>query len=353
MDDIDIIKKTNISHSKIKNKIIEIDNKFKNKVFDKNKYFRYLKNVDKSNITKNCYVSMIIISSSYIPALLNLGYALKNIMKTKYNTVCIIQDKPYYEKDINGNNFIKFQALNNEEIENIKKIYDVVIGVDILRLNLEKKNDIYYINYKNLLYYCTRSYILGLTQYEKIIYFDASLYVTSSTDYLFDVYNESTYSVVFYLNLNRGLNGNFIFIKPKPYYFEKSIYLINNYTNIFNEKNNYYTYFTYDEDIMYYSIYPYWNKNSISNDLFYNLITNPNYQIEEKKRHVYHVMKNGKLKPFRYPLMYHIYERNMFNNDCYNYKFWDDGVNLLIKSFPECKKYFEYIKTYRYNNFTF
>ena len=53
-------------------------------------------------------------------------------------------------------------------------------------------------------------------------------------------------------------------------------------------------------------------------------------------------MLNVKLKPFRYPLMYHIYERNMFNNDCYNYKFWDDGVNLLIKSFPECKKYFDY-----------
>ena len=345
------IQKTNISHNKIKNKILEIDNKFRGKIFDQNKYFRYLKNVDKSEITKNCYCTMIILSNNYMPGLLNLGYALKNIAKVKYNTVCFVQDKPHYEKDENRKDFIRFEGVGENDINNIKKIYDVVIGIDLLKLNVNIKSDKYQINYNNIIYYCTRSYILGLTQYKKIIYLDASTFVLKNTDYLFDMYNKSTYRLAFFLNCNRGVNGNFIFINSDSYYFEKSLYLINNYANIFN--NNFFSYFTEDENIMYYAIYPHWNKITITDDIFYNLFQTPNFQIEDKERSTYPIMLNVGLKPFRYPLMNESEERNMFNNNFSTYKDWDNSINLLIDNFPECKKYFEYIKTYRYNNLNF
>ena len=341
------IKKTNISHNKIKNKIIEIDNKFKNKKFDQNKYFRYLKNIDKSAATKHCYCTLIMISNSFIPAILNTGYSLKHIAKVKYNTVCFVQDKPYYE-----NNLLKFEGVNENDIKDIMKVYDIVIGIDILKLNFDKKDDKYQINYTNIIYYCTKSYIFGLTQYDKIIYLDASTYIKQSIDYLFDIYDISTY----YLGIHtigsiRGLFGNFMLIKSMDYYFDKLLYIINNYTKIFD--NDYYSLFTYDEDVMYYAIYPYWNKNNINSDIFYNTYPVPNFQIEDKERRTYPVMTNALLKPFRYPLIKQKIERNFFINDCVNYKDWDDGVNLLIKKFPKFKKYFEYIKTYRYTNFIY
>ena len=342
------IKKTNISHDKIKNKILDIDNKFNSKkiIFDKSKHFRYLKNVTKKNTTKYCYCTMIILSNSYMPSILNTGYALKHIAKVKYNTVCFVQDKPHYEDDQ-----LRFEGVSKKYIDDIKKVYDVVIGVDLLKTNIgnKNKNSKYKKNYENILYYCTRSYILGLTQYEKIIYLDASPYILKTIDYIFDKYDISTYRLAFFLNLNRGLNGNFIFITPNEYYFEKSLYLINNYSKVFN--NDFYSYFTYDEDIMFYAIYPHWNKITMTPDIFYNLFTVPNYQVEDKVRNKYPVMLNVKLKPFRYPNMADVVERNFFNNDYVNYKDWDDGVNLLVKKYPKFKKYFEYIKTYRYTNF--
>jgi len=336
--------KTNISHNKIKNKIIEIDNKFKNKVFDQNKYFRYLKNIDKSEITKYCYCVMIMVNNNYMPAVLNTGYALKHIAKVKYNTVCFVQDKPYYE-----NGSLKFEGVNENDVNDIKKVYDIVIGIDILKLNFDKKDDKYQINYTNIIYYCTKSYIFGLTQYEKIIYLDASTYIKQSIDYLFDIYDISTYSVGFSkTDSHRGLNGNIILIKPDSYYFEKSLYIINNYTKIFDK--DFYSMFTYDEDVIYYAVYPHWNKIIINGNIFYNLFPTPNYQIEDKVRDIYPVMYNVKYKTFRYPVIKQEIERNFFNNDCINYKDWDIGVNVLIDKFPEFKKYFEYIKTYRYNN---
>ena len=347
----EIIKKTNISHNKIKNKIIEIDNKFKNKIFDQNKYYRYLKNIKTPKITKYCYCTMIILSNSYISALLNTGYALKYIAKVKYNTVCFVQDKPHYEKDINGKDLLRFEGISKKYINDIKKVFDIVIGIDLLKTNLGNKNkdDKYKINYENILYYCTRSFILGLIQYEKIIYLDASTYIIKSIDYLFDQYNISTYRS--FNSFWRGLFGNFIFIKSNSYYFEKSLYLINNYYNIFN--NEFISLFTYDEDIIYYAIYPHWNKIRIDEILFYNILFNPNFQIEDKVRRTYPVMSNGQLKPFRYPIMNNIVERNMFDNNGVNYKDWDNGVNLLVEKYPKFKKYFEYIKTYRYNSFNF
>jgi hypothetical protein len=104
---------------------------------------------------------------------------------------------------------------------------------------------------------------------------------------------------------------------------------------------------------MFYAIYPHWNKNIINNDIFYNSFPTPIFQIEDKIRRKYPVMVNALYKPFRYPLIKTQVERNFHNNNCVNYKDWDIGVNLLISKYPKFKKYFEYIKTYRYHNLNF
>ena len=349
----DEVKKTNISHIKIKDKMINLDDKYKNKNKDNNKkYFRYLKNTNINNKTKNCFVTMIILSNSYMPALLNTGYSLKNIVRTKYNTVCLVQDRPHYEKDDNGKNFIKFQGLSSENIEDIKKIYDVVIGIDLLKINISKQSTKYYINYQNIIYYCTRNLILGLTEYTKMIYLDASTYLTNNIDKMFDEYNVSTYKIGFLTyKLKRGLVGNFIFIKNEPHFLVKSLYLISNYSKFFNDNFN--SLFTYDEDIMYYSIYPHWNNIVINDDIFFNLIVHPNFQKDISDKNKYSVMLNARLKPFRYPLIKDNRERSFYTNNGFNYKYWDENVNKLIEEYQEFKKYFEYIKTYRYTQFNF
>ena len=129
------------------------------------------------------------------------------------------------------------------------------------------------------------------------------------------------------------------------------MYLIENYITIFNSKK-FYSLYTVDEDIFYYSIFPNWNSQTINNEFFCNSFPQQKF---ESKTHLklYPIMLNMALKPFRYPLLREDTERFLFNNDKQYYKFWDERVNILIAKYPEFKKYFEYIKTFRYHNFNF
>ena len=117
----DIIKNMNKSHNKIKDTIKEIDEQFikqKNNV-DLSKYYRYLQ---KTNIiTEYAYSTTIFIDNKYIPGILNWAYNLKYVIKTPYNLICLVQDKPYYEIDNSGNRFMKFPGLNENEINDIIK----------------------------------------------------------------------------------------------------------------------------------------------------------------------------------------------------------------------------------------
>jgi hypothetical protein len=136
-----------------------------------NEHYRFLKK--KKNPTKYFYVTIIFCDAKYLSGILVVGNYLKNIIKTKYDIVCLVQDKPYYEKDLTSNTYLKFRGLNNSEINDIKKFYDVVIGIDLVKSNVDERAGWELLSkYSKLPYYCTKLMVLGLTQYKKCIYIE-------------------------------------------------------------------------------------------------------------------------------------------------------------------------------------
>ena len=97
-----------------------------------------------------------------------------------------MQDKDEYGLD----------RITENKIDTINKIYDLVIGMDIVKLDSKSKyflkNEIFY---KNVKYYCTKNNILGLIEYEKIIYLDASCIINKNIDNIFEDYHKSTYNI--------------------------------------------------------------------------------------------------------------------------------------------------------------
>jgi hypothetical protein len=325
----------NINHEKIKPIMKQIDDKlkkeFKIQNFNLDSYYRILK--DSINKTKYAYVTIIFCDNKFLNTILLVGYVLKYIAKVKYNTICLIQDK-YNEN---------FPGLNEQEINNIKQVFDIVIGIDLLKTNLNLNDFRSY--HPNILYYSTKILCLGLIEYEKILFFDGSTLINKNIDYMFDIYNKSTYYDV--LKLNRGIVGNFFIIKPKKYYFYKALYLLNNYGDIFPAD---FAFFTNDEDILFYSIYPDWNDKliNVDNIYFYN---NQLPLIDRKESYPYEVYFYNFLKPFRFTIDDAIKERFLFNEYHYCYKIWDEYVIKLLKDFPLFFKYYEYIHTYRYTGY--
>jgi alpha-N-acetylglucosamine transferase len=348
------IKRCNEDFQKVSKVIKKMDNKFKKmEVLYKNmnnQYYRYLKK--KNNPTKYAYVTIIFCDSKYISSILVAGNYLKNIIKTDYDIICLVQDKPYYEVDISGNSYLKFPGLNNNEIDDIKKIYDVVIGIDLLRVNItERSNWNLLPRYSKLPYYCTKLLVLGLIEYSKLIYFDSTALIYKNVDYLFENYNKSTYRLDYnevLHGLKRGLVGNFYLFIPKIYYIYKGVDILNNYQSIFGNRI---TCFTKDEDIIYYSIYPYWNDQLLDANLFKTNFKRIPYIESDKKKYEYSVELYMGLKPFLYPNSDDILERDMYNNnnDCY-YQ-WDLSAKNLLMYYPFFSKYFEFIKTFRNTDF--
>lgn len=345
------IKRCNEDFQKVSKIIKKSDDKFKKmEVLYKNinnNFYRYLKKKD--NPTKYAYVTIIFSDSKYISSILVSGNYLKNIIKTKYDLICLVQDKPYYEVDIIGNRYLKFPGLTNNEIDDIKKIYDVVIGIDLLRVNIQKKTGWNLLpRYLKLPYYCTKILVLGLTQYSKLIYFDSTALIYKNIDYLFDKYNKSTYRLDYsetLYGLKRGLVGNFYMFIPKLYYVYKGIDILNNYQTIFG---NNISCFTKDEDIIFYSVYPYWNNILLDPNLFkINNIRTPYIEINKKKEYEYSVELYMGLKPFLYPNNDDCLERDMYNNNYSCYNEWDICAKNLLINYPLFKKYFEFIKTFR------
>ena len=345
------IKRCNKHFEIVSKKIIELDNKYKNNNYENNnnEFYRYLKN--KNNKTEYAYVTIIFCDSKYISSILVTGYYLKYIVKTKYDIVCLVQDKPYYETDIIGNSYLKFNGLTKNEIDDIKKIYDIVIGIDLFKVNIDKRTGWDLLpTYIKLPYYSTKLLVLGLTEYKKLIYYDASSVIIKNIDYLFDKYNKSTYRISFNEHeLNRGLIGNFYLFIPNKYYLYKGIEINDKYLDIIGINNI--TCFTKDEDIIFYSIYPHWNNERLSDNLFKsNFIRRP-YIDMKQINYDYSVEFYMSLKPYLYPNVENIKERDFYNNDNNCYYYWDIGAKELLKKFKNFNKYFEYIKTFRNVNF--
>jgi hypothetical protein len=343
-NDQNIVNKINLHHKKITPLMIDINNKFKNKTnLNTDKYYRYLKKPDK--ITENGYITIIFGNSKYLPGILVSGYFIKYICKSKFNTICLVQDNPYYE-----NGILRFEGLTSDEIEDIKKIYDVVIGIDVLHNKYLSNNNHHS---KNMTYLPTKALVLGITLYQKLLYYDSSTIILRNIDYYFTKYNKSTYRNFFSINgSNRGLTANIFIFKPKNFYIDKALYLLDNYNTYFGK-----SFFTNDESIIYYTIFPNWNNNqldqskfieSIYNDLNKNIDKNSN--INYYKNNNYEVSLNMAFKPFLYPYFKQIYfnNRDKFSLDFTLYNIWDNAAKKMLKKFKELTKYFEHIKTYRY-----
>ena len=301
-------------------------------------YYRILKNPSKK--TDFGYTTTIFCDNKFLNLILTGGYTLKYITKTKYNIICLVQDKPYYDGDI------YFPGLSADEIEDVKKIYDCVIGIDLLKTNIDKIK--YLIQYRNIAYYSTKVLCLGLIQYKKLLFFDASTLISSNIDHVLTDNNRSTYYNMYqFVKCKRGLVGNLILITPKQKYFNRAIYLVSNYNTILEKKYNHYT---NDEDIIYYSIYPEWNNKMLDDSLFsFNYHRIPNIVTEnDKHKKIYEVQFYVQAKPMRYSLKDDHKERFLFNENHSCYYLWDLSSSKLLLQFPELAKYFEYIKTYRY-----
>jgi len=345
-----IVEKVNEHHKNIMPKMYDLNNKFKrnNKNIIYDKYYRYLKKPKK--ITENGYITIIFANARYLPGILVSGYFIKYICKSKYDIICLVQDNPYYEIDQNGNKILKFQGLTENEIEDIKKIYDVVIGIDILKLS---SNKVTYVNnpqYKNMIYYCTKLLVLGLTQYKKLICYDSSTIIMKNIDYYFTKYNRAMYRTMYPVQgIKRGITANIFLFSPKKYYLEKSLYLLNNYNKYFLDLIQYYT---NDENIFYYTIFPDWDYNKLDETKFEDafLFLNPKIDINYDNSN-YEAQLNVGYKPFMYPYNIDLKNKDKFSIDFYCYNVWDIAAKKLLKKFKTLNKYFEHIKTYRYTKF--
>ena len=311
--------------------------------------FRYYDSDYNKNDSKYAYVTIIFNGCGYIPAIMTLGNSLR-IVKSKHKLICLVQDKDEYG----------LEGIKKKIIDDINKIYDLVIGVDIIKLDCKSK---YFLEqeifYKYIKYYATKNNILGLIEYEKIIYLDASCIVNKNIDNIFEEYDKSTYKYNDYLNEwklteQMSLHGNFLYILPSIYYYNKLLILIKEY-DIYIAK--YFFLYSPDEIMFYYSIYPNWNNTpkKMFNYFTINLpyISN-SYSINKEIN--YEKLKNNNIsiysyvrdKPFR---LYASLKTDLEINTIINYKAFDKIVKNLIEKKPEMLIYFEYIKTFRFTYF--
>lgn len=328
------------------NKMIEFDNYFKNR-FEKNRNkfkpvdFRYYvkDGINKDDIFKKekSFVTSVFINESYIPAALVLGESFR-IHKTKYPIICMVQDRVYETK-----NRQIFEGVSYHTIQNLLEIYDMVIGMDLLKIDdyeipvIKHYSDIKHAstkdNYKNIIYYVSKYQCMYLEQFKQLFYIDASAYIGKNIDYVFRKYNGNYFYNDVFEFVNAGCGGSHCMIKPKQIYYYKLLYLCKNYHIIFK---NLYFMFTPDEVVLYYSIYPHWDGKIKSQ----SLLSYKRWTKTHLNRPIRHFMV---YKPFR-PLPNSEGYKDITNDV---FEEWDNIVNILLQKYPLFYKYFEHIKTFR------
>lgn len=337
------------SDNLIKNDIEKFNNYFesqKNKIILPN--FRYYQsNNKKKSHSKYAYVTIIFGGDKYIPGILALGHSFRE-SGTKYDLVCMVQDKDYF--DSSGK--LIYPGLTLQQINEINKIYDLCIGIDLLSVGDHVLlNDKFKVYYPNMKYYVTKCQVFGIDNYDKILYIDASSYIRKNIDFIFSNYNKSTYfhDTIHYTLDKRGLWGCLFLYIPTKLAYSKAIYLINNYFDIFK---NYYYHFTYDENVLYYSIEHDWEKD-VNKQFNTELIGKGKLHTKQDRNdnYDYFIQNYTKEKPFRFDLNKEILDKDFYSSDLTIYNDWDLCVSRLVKIYPDYLKYFEYIKTYRYTLF--
>lgn len=313
-------------------------------------YFRKYPSSKNRNDSEYAYVTIIILDDSYIPSVLALGNSIRKT-KTKNKLVCIVQDNPIVIKNKNEEKF--YSGITKNQIDDINKVYDEVIGVDLLSISNYSPKEGHFTTistYKNINMYATKLQVLGLLEYKKIFYLDASCIVSKNIDNVFKKYDKSTFITDYeYEKSLMGLRGTFFLLVPKIEYYNKALYMIYNYHKIFKD-----LFFIrgIDEVILYFSIYPNWSNILLSKNFgcyeYYGKILNKNFNISKGKRYckIYYYQIN---KPFRKNKT----RNNTKNNQSFvAYKRWDFEVNDLLKKFPSFKKYYKHIPLYRKTWFT-
>jgi hypothetical protein len=313
------------NHEKLIPYILKIEKKFNTFAPNIEKYFRFIKKP--KNKTNNCYATIIIIDNSYLPSILVSGYKLKQI--TELNTICFVQDQPYYE---NGKKI--FSGLSYNDIKEIKQIYDCVIGIDIINKYFNDYQSLLkqFINNKNEIYKLTKMIIFSFIYYEKIFYYDASVLININMD---SIFSNNTNVLQIDKDIENSIIEGCYLIIPKKYYIFKFLYIIEHYDDIFNKniitnKLNMYLY------LIFYTIYPNFETFNYFQD---------NIQNEPIINYPYKT-------PFRYSIIFNEKERDLFLLNYKHYLPWDIVANELIKKYPTFKKIFRYIKTFRYTKFT-
>jgi len=333
-------------HENIIPYISKIEKKFNTYNPDIDKYFRFIKKP--TNKTNFCYASIIFINNTYLPTVLVTGYKLKQL--TNLNIVCFVQDKPYYE---NGKKI--FPGLNYNDIEQIRKIYDCVIGIDIVNKYFKtkltiakqfKEDEEYHIQNKYKIYYMTKILILSFVYYEKIFFFDASVLINVNMDTMFE--SDINLLPMDDEKLVNTFNGGYFLIIPKKYYILKFLYLIDNFDEIFN-KNNFKCSINMYMCITFYTIYP--NFKTITHITTISGIDVDRYNDTNHKNVIAQINSYPYRKPFRYSIILNEKERDLFLLNYIHYGPWDETVQQLLLKYPKFKKYFKYIKTFRYTKF--
>ena len=283
--------------------------------------------------TRFGYATIVFLSEDYIPAALALGYSLKKY-KNKYNKICLVQDVPVY-KYINGEKKY-FPGVSKKTISDLLKMFDIVYGINLLQINLSDKNNrhftVRYKHYKNISIYPTKSQVLGLIEYEQIIFLDASTVVNKNIDYMFKLYKGNSYLWESYLKkMNMGLHGAFFIFKPSKFFYTKAMYLTKYYQKIFGS-----LYFErgIDETVLYFSIYPNWSKKLIAK------WTRCTDTYRHKNCPIYHYQLH---KPFKKSV-------NEINVES-SFVIWDSIVKDFLNNYPKFIKYYKDIKKFRNVNY--
>ena len=322
------------SNEKVKEKIIMLDSNIKNNknISLKTPNMRIYKSSLHKNNSRYAYATMIIFDEKYMPSILNLGMTLR-LYKSEHKLICLVQDKTYINK-FNGN---KLMGVSQDCIYDLLKIFDEVIGIDLINVNnYEIPNDHFTngITYTNIYYYCTKLVLLGLTQYEKIMYLDGSTIIQKNIDYIFYKYKKSAFvDDNEWRRGNVGLKGTYFFIVPNLYEYNKGLIFLEDYQKYFGK--NYFIRGV-DEIIIYYAVFPNWSEELLDTGLGCNgNLTNNLYENCE----IYYYQTH---KPFR-PVDDNV-PKDTINK---RYILWDTNAKNLLEKYPEFFKYFEHITEFR------
>lgn len=267
------------------------------------------------------YTSLLFKDESYLPGIITFGYSVKQTY-TDYNLICMIQDKSYKNNP----------GVSQSTINDLLNIYDVIYGVDYLEIPNyipHSKNFTYRYktHYQNISSYVTKSNVFGLLDYEKIFFCDSSTILTKNIDFIFN-YDFATYNYDKIINrTGLGLRGTFFLVMPSLFNYNKSLYLINNYYNIFK------TYFFIrgvDEVIIFYTVYPNWNEEYLPKNFDCNRIKTKN----DSCSIIYYQIN----KPFK---------KNDKDKNLEDYKYWDEINQQLFINYPKMKKYYSHITSFR------